>query len=444
MPRTETLRYSDPSVLQPCFADNSALQRPASRIAEFFHLLCCHGLSMGYFTEQEKCWVICPLSFEPHACQIFHDASIPVNYCHGRWYVSGFVGSRVTRDEWLSPMIQKWVTRIKRPAAIATRFPHSAYTSLVSYLSAEWQYICQMLPDVGPSLVPVENALHTKFLPAILGIAGPIDDKLRTFLSNGVKTGGMAIQNPTLAAASLYSTAMEATEMLAGTLIRNEQINIKVHRSCVHAAGVSHRITRCNSKVTYHTTLMEWLLPRVKKRMERATTAGAWLSTIPDRFSGTELTKDEWLDNDAIRYGQHPANLPGQCNGCGTGLMLEHGLSCKSGRLVSIHHDDVRDEWAHLCGIALTDLRVVIKPTPLYGNGLQADTRNTTPTTPSTANPTNALGDEACGNVRAHSFWNCGLETVVDVCICDTDLCSYGTTSLNKIIEHHTKEKKDK
>ncbi|KAL7475353.1 hypothetical protein ACHAW6_001276 [Cyclotella cf. meneghiniana] len=93
-------------------------------------------------------------------------------------------------------MIQKWVTRIKRPAVIATRFPHSAYAGLILCLSAEWQYICRTAPDVRQSLVPVENVLGTKLLPAILGIDGPIDEKLRTLLRNQVKTKGLAIRTP--------------------------------------------------------------------------------------------------------------------------------------------------------------------------------------------------------------------------------------------------------
>ena len=122
-------------------------------------------------------------------------------------------------EEWLSPMIQKWVMGIKRLAAVATRFPHSASAVLVLCLSAEWQYICRTVPDVSPSLKPVENALRTKFLPEVLGINGPIDNERRTLLGNGVKTGGLAIRNPTLAAASLHSTSVEATEMPTGTLI---------------------------------------------------------------------------------------------------------------------------------------------------------------------------------------------------------------------------------
>ncbi|KAL7478752.1 hypothetical protein ACHAW6_004528 [Cyclotella cf. meneghiniana] len=133
MPLAETLRQSNPSLLQPWYTDIFTLQGPASRVTELFHLLCRHGPSMGYFPGPEKCWVICPLSSELHARQVFDDAPLPLSYCCELRYVGGFVGSRATRDESLSPMIQKWVMGIERLAAIATRFPHSAYAGLVLF-----------------------------------------------------------------------------------------------------------------------------------------------------------------------------------------------------------------------------------------------------------------------------------------------------------------------
>ncbi|KAL7474427.1 hypothetical protein ACHAW6_000401 [Cyclotella cf. meneghiniana] len=158
--------------------------------------------------------------------------------------------------------------------------------------------------------------------------------------------------------------------MLAGTLIRNEPINTKAHQNCK---------THQDGEVTFHTALMERSPPKVKIRMECATAAGAWLSTIPDRLSGTELTKDEWLDIVAIRFGRRPTNHPDQCDGCSASLTLEHGLSCKRGRLVSIHHDDVRNEWAHLCSIALTNSQIVTEPSIFYGNGSRAGASNSSP-----------------------------------------------------------------
>eukprot|EP00804_Cyclotella_cryptica_P025021 CCRYP_015947-RE/>CCRYP_015947-RE protein AED:0.35 eAED:0.35 QI:0/-1/0/1/-1/0/1/0/165 len=105
---------------------------------------------------------------------------------------------------------------------------------------------------------------------------------------------------------------------------------------------------------------------------------GAWLAVIPDRFSGTALSLQEWHDNLSLRYGKTPKGLPRKCDGCGAGFTVEHGLSCKKGGLVSIRHDDVRDEWAHLCGLALTSSRVTTEPLIHYGDGMGASLGGTT------------------------------------------------------------------
>ncbi|KAL7475354.1 LOW QUALITY PROTEIN: hypothetical protein ACHAW6_001277 [Cyclotella cf. meneghiniana] len=91
---------------------------------------------------------------------------------------------------------------------------------------------------------------------------------------------------------------------------------------------------------------------------------------------------------------------------------------------------------------SLTDSQVMINlPSFMVTN---SGVTNATPTTLCTANPTNTIGDKACRDVLAHSFWNHGQGTVFDVRICDMDSCSYGNTSLSKILEHHAKEKRGK
>ncbi|KAL7474446.1 hypothetical protein ACHAW6_000420 [Cyclotella cf. meneghiniana] len=200
-------------------------------------------------------------------------------------------------------MVQKWVMGIERLAAVVTRFPHAAYAGLIFFLSTKWQYICRTIPDIGPSLMPVEQVLRMKFLPEITGFTNPINNELRTLLGNRVKTGGLAIRDPTVMAASLYSTSVDATDMLAGTHTRNEPININAHRNCVRAAGAAYQMTWLDGEAAFHAALMEQSPPKVEKQMEHAAIAGAWLSTIPDRFSVTKLTKEEWFDNIAIRYG---------------------------------------------------------------------------------------------------------------------------------------------
>ncbi|KAL7478120.1 hypothetical protein ACHAW6_003910 [Cyclotella cf. meneghiniana] len=170
-------------------------------------------------------------------------------------------------------------------------------------------------------------------------------------------------------------------------------------------------------------------IPSSKHSLTRAT--GAWLTTIPDRFSGTELTKTEWFNNIALRYGSRPTHLPSHCEGCSDGFTFKHALNCKKGGLVGISHDNAHDEWAHLCSLAFSNVQVMIKPTILYGNDLNPGAHHSVlPTSPPSPNDT--LGDESRDDVLMHGFWQCSKGTVFDIHICNTNARSYANTSSNK------------
>ncbi|KAL7477593.1 hypothetical protein ACHAW6_004462 [Cyclotella cf. meneghiniana] len=284
---------------------------------------------------------------------------------------------------WLRPKIESWVQGVNKLAAIATRFPHSAYVGLVSCLATEWQYACRVIPDIGPLLAPIKHAIRTTFLPAVIGPNIEIDDDLQNLLALGVKSGGLAIRDPTTQAESLYRSSRDATTYLSESLLHNEPINTHHHKST-------------------------------------------------DHFAGTELTRHEWLDNIALWYGSRPPHLPSRCDGCGEGFTVELALNCKKGGLVGIHHDDARNKWAHLCSLAFTNARVVIEPTILYGNdSATGPSRDAMPNSPPP--PNDAPGDESRGDVLVHCFWQCARGTIFDVRICDTDARSYANTSSDKV-----------
>ncbi len=54
------------------------------------------------------------------------------------------------------------------------------------------------------------------------------------------------------------------------------------------------------------------------------------------------------------------------------------------------------------------------------------------------------LGDEAHGDVGAHSFWKRGRTTIFDIQVCDTDAKSYGNCDSKKVLEGVACKKKDK
>jgi hypothetical protein len=199
----------------------------------------------------------------------------------------------------------------------------------------------------------VEDALRNKFIPALLGTTNPTSDDLRLLIAQGVKQGGLAIRNPVETAERLYCTSTEATDLLVQSLLSNSPLYNEAHAGCVRAAGNAARKERIAAGNKVVASLGKVRGPKVRKSLERMKETGVWLTAIPDRLSGTALSYQEWHDNISLRYGKTPNGLPRKCDGCGAGFTMEHELNCKKGGLVSLRHNDVLDEWAHLCGLAL-------------------------------------------------------------------------------------------
>jgi hypothetical protein len=211
LPLAECLRHDDnpqqPSnstVLQPSYANDMVMMGASKRIARVFQLLMEKGPSVGYFPKPAKPYHICPKEEEDEARAAFKAAGIQVNFCRGKRYVGGFVGSEVMLERWLDPKVKKWVAGVEILAHIALRFPQMAYAVLASSLQAEWQYICRVVSGAEHHLGPIETAICEKFIPALLQVSDPVEDTFCQLLSQGVKMGRLALRNPVASAPLLH------------------------------------------------------------------------------------------------------------------------------------------------------------------------------------------------------------------------------------------------
>jgi hypothetical protein len=249
-----------------------------------------------------------------------------------------------------------------------------------------------------------------------------------------VKFGGLALRNPVTSAPLLHQSSVDACDVLVKALHDGGGLNAAAHKACVREAGNQARKARLQEEATYLNGMKLSGGRKMAKRLERMGETGAWLSAIPNRFDGTELSREEFQDNLAIRYGLRPRGLPERCDGCNEPFSVEHGLNCKKGGFVGQRHDDVCKELAHLCSMALTPARISSEPEIFHGRGLNAAQRNAD----------EVLGDEARGDVGAHGFWKRGRTTIFDVQVCDTDTKSYGNRESKKVLESAARRKKDK
>ena len=206
IPLVELLRHDCPEVMQPWYADDLALLGRHAANARCLKLLTKAGPFFGYFPNPGKSWYVCDAVDEDEARAAIDAAGLDIQFSRGQRYVGGFIGTEDTRQEWLKPMIQQWVDGVKTLAAVASRFPQTAYAGMASSLQAEWQYVCRVVPGIAAELAPVETAIRSDFLPSLFGGSTPmaIDDDFRRLLGHSVKMGGSAsVTRPRWQTASL-------------------------------------------------------------------------------------------------------------------------------------------------------------------------------------------------------------------------------------------------
>ncbi|KAI2506100.1 hypothetical protein MHU86_8331 [Fragilaria crotonensis] len=176
-PLAETLRARVPTVAQPWYADDAAMAGPVDGIAEAQRLLLDLGPRRGYFPEPDKSILIVPLATPPPA--LVSLAEFNFRHEEGHRYLGGFVGSGAAEAAWVDPQVQQWIEGVHSLAAAARRYPQTAYAGLSQSLQAEWQYLQRVTPDIAPAFAPLEAAIATVFLPALLATTVEEVAKLR-------------------------------------------------------------------------------------------------------------------------------------------------------------------------------------------------------------------------------------------------------------------------
>ncbi|KAL7447678.1 hypothetical protein ACHAXS_000063, partial [Conticribra weissflogii] len=290
--------------MQPWYADDLALLAHHHSNARCLKILTTKGPFFGYYPNPGKSWHICDEEDEDDARAAFEAAGLDVQFTRGQRYVGGFIGSDTTRKDWLAPKIQEWVDGVKTLAAVATRFPQTAYAGMASSLQAEWQYVCRVIPGIAQDLAPVEAAIRSDFLPALFGGTTPmsIDDDFRRLFGHSVKMGGIGIWDPTKAADRLFEASKEATSHLGENLAANTEFAVETHRAQVQQALARLRKDRMETEESFLSKLLS-CNRGLRNHLDAAKESGAWLTAMPCRLNGTQLSPQEFQDALRLRYG---------------------------------------------------------------------------------------------------------------------------------------------
>ena len=119
--------------------------------------------------------------------------------------------------------------------------------------------------------------------------------------------------------------------------------------------------------------------------------ASSWLAALPLKHYDFTLTKSEFRDGLALRYGWEPKNLPAKCP-CGEPFTVAHSLHCGKGGYTHMRHDEIRDTFAKIMKDVCFDVEVEPKLQRLEGESFEYKSFCTE--------------DEARLDIRANGLWD--------------------------------------
>ena len=143
---------------------------------------------------------------------------------------------------------------------------------------------------------------------------------------------------------------------------------------------------------TRKTALKDELPESLAKAMTFSSQKGAssWLTALPLRESGFDLTKRAFQDAIHLRYGWPLKYLPSNCV-CGSSNSVERALSCPSSGYTIYRHNDIRDTTAALMTEVCRDVTVEPRLQPITGEGFTYQSANT--------------DEDTRLDVKAEGFW---------------------------------------
>ena len=159
-------------------------------------------------------------SLRQKAESLFESTGVTIT-SSGERHIGAVVGTKEFREEYVRQKVKKWVTDVEKLAKIATDEPQIAYAAYTKGICHRWGFLQRTVKGVGHLYAPLESAIATKLIPAIVG--RQVSQLEREIFELPVRFGGMGIPNPQKQADKEYENSVFVTKDLAEQIYNQDQ-----------------------------------------------------------------------------------------------------------------------------------------------------------------------------------------------------------------------------
>ena len=223
-------------------------------------------------------------------------------------------------------------------------------------------FLSRTTPNSELVLNESEQVIADSLLPNLIG-NGVDTRNCREVFSLPVRDGGLNIMLPTdreeeFQRSKAVSVCLENPDPLDCELSQQQMLNqFKKDKS----DNLKHK------KVFIRLKLTDEELYSLDLASEKG--ASCWLNALPIKRYNFNLTKSEFRDGIALRYGWEPRHLPVNCP-CGKTFSISHALHGAKGGYTHMRHDAIRDTFAKIMDDVCYYVEIEPHLQPLQGSPL--------------------------------------------------------------------------
>ena len=431
VPLISTLQTEHPDVRQIWYADDSGGGGRLRQLRSWWDTINGTGQSFGYDVNRPKTILLVKPDVVEVAQELFIDTAVRIT-TDGAPYLGSAVGEHAFREAFLRTKVDLWCKELECLAEFAQSEPQAAYAALTHGLRGRWNYLLRTMDGTEEAVEPLDRSIRHVLLPQLTG-QGAVPEEDIPLLYLPARLGGIGLPCLALVAAEEHKTSVEITRAQVDEILwQNDQARqppqcVSVHNDAL-ATRAEIRTARRKSQNDRQMVLRS-SAPARSRQVELLAGKGcsAWLTALPLREHGFALSKQEFRDALAFRYGWEIPGTPEKCV-CGTSFSTNHAMVCSHGGFPTVRHNELRNLFGELLTELCHDVRVEPCLQSLSGEVFSCRSANTAP--------------DARADVRARGFWTPGEDAFFDVRVFHPNAPSYVDCSPASLFSRHERCKR--
>ncbi|XP_015754653.1 PREDICTED: uncharacterized protein LOC107334236 [Acropora digitifera] len=164
----------------------------------------------GYIVNGAKSWLIVKNSERAESAKKVFDDEVNITL-EGRRHLGAVIGSKEFKNQYCQEKVDKWLREMESLTEISKSQPHAAYVAFTKGFKSKFTYYLRTIESFEEYVDPIEEMMHTSFLPSLFGRAEPLPKELKELVNLSPAQGGIGIPDLERERLEQFNTSLDIT-----------------------------------------------------------------------------------------------------------------------------------------------------------------------------------------------------------------------------------------